>query len=74
MVAGAFSEFVERLKKAEYINVSGTGGRYIIERKAAPAMETPKPEEAIPMLRDVLEMHRLEIEEGVHRPIICSNG
>src|SRR5690242_7650078 len=26
---GSFSEFVERLKKADYINVSGTGGRYI---------------------------------------------
>src|SRR4029079_19590299 len=35
-----------------------------IERKAAPAIEAPKPEEAIPMLRDVLEMHRLEIEDG----------
>lgn len=62
---GSFSDFVERLKKADFINVSGTGGRYIIERRSAgPAMEAPKPEEAIPMLRDVLEMHRLEIEEG----------
>jgi len=61
---GSFSEFVERLKKADFINVSGTGGRYVIERKAAPAMEAPKPEEAIPLLRDVLEMHRLELEDG----------
>jgi len=62
---GSFSEFVERLKKADFINVSGTGGRYVIERKAAPAIEAPKPEEAIPLLRDVLEMHRLELEDGV---------
>ena len=62
---GSFSEFVDKLKKAEFINVSGTGGRYIIERKSAPAsVEAPKPEEAIPMLRDLLEMHRLEVEDG----------
>ncbi|MBC8166379.1 MAG: NYN domain-containing protein [Bryobacteraceae bacterium] len=61
---GSFSEFVERLKKSDFINVSGTGGRYIIERKSSPAVEMPKPEEAIPLLRDVLELHRLELEEG----------
>jgi uncharacterized protein (TIGR00288 family) len=61
---GSFSEFVERLKKSDFINVSGTGGRYIIERKSTPAIEAPKPEEAIPLLRDVLELHRLEIEDG----------
>jgi hypothetical protein len=62
--SGSFSEFVEKLKKADFINVSGTGGRYIIERKSAPAVDTPEPEEAIPALRDVLEMHRLEVEDG----------
>ncbi|MDZ4800576.1 MAG: NYN domain-containing protein, partial [Bryobacteraceae bacterium] len=60
----SFSEFVERLKKSDFINVSGTGGRYIIERKSSPAIEMPKPEEAIPLLRDVCELHRLEIEDG----------
>src|SRR3954451_15379422 len=63
---GSFSEFVERLKKSDFINVSGTGGRYVIERKATPAVEMPEPEEAIPLLRDVLELHRLEMEEGVN--------
>ena len=33
--AGSFSDFVEKLKKADYVNVSGTGGRYIIERKGS---------------------------------------
>jgi hypothetical protein len=63
---GSFSEFVEKLKKADFINVSGTGGRYIIERKAssAPEIEAPNPEEAIPVLRDVLENNRLELEDG----------
>jgi hypothetical protein len=65
--ASSFSDFVEKLKKADYVNVSGTGGRYIIERKGtAPAeMAAPKPEELIPQLRDMLETHRLEMEDGV---------
>src|SRR3954470_7088926 len=64
--AGSFSDFVEKLKKADYVNVSGTGGRYTIERKGTSTQETPKakPEELLPMLRDVLETHRLELEEG----------
>ena len=64
--AGSFSDFVEKLKKAEFINVSGSGGRYIIERRGghAPEKPAPKPEEALPALRDVLETHRMELEEG----------
>ena len=66
--AGSFSDFIERLKKADYINLSGQGGRYIIERKGGgshPERSTPKPEEALPMLRDVLETHRMDLENGV---------
>src|SRR5579884_1551549 len=63
--AGSFSDFVEKLKKAEFINVSGSGGRYVIERRGhAPDKAAPKPEEALPMLRDMLETHRMELEEG----------
>ena len=64
--ANSFSDFVEKLKKADYVNVSGQGGRYIIERKtsAQPERPTPKPEAALPPLRDVLETHRLEMENG----------
>src|SRR5580700_11221896 len=65
--ANSFSDFVEKLKKADYVNVSGQGGRYIIERKTSAAHSdrpTPKPEEALPALRDVLETHRFEIENG----------
>jgi len=64
--AGSFSDFVEKLKKADFINVSGSGGRYIIERRGghAPDKPAPKPEEALPALRDVLETHRMELEEG----------
>ena len=64
--AGSFSDFVERLKKAEYVNVSGSGGRYIIERRGGHVSEkvAPRPEEALPQLRDMLETHRMELEEG----------
>ena len=64
--SGSFSDFVERLKKSDFVNVSGQGGRYVIERKgsAQPEKPTPKPEEALPLLRDVLENHRLELENG----------
>jgi len=67
--AGSFSDFVERLKKADFVEVSGTGGRYIIERKgggggiSAP-QATRRPEESLPLLRDVLELHRLDVENG----------
>jgi uncharacterized protein (TIGR00288 family) len=64
--AGSFSDFVDRLKKAEYVNVTGQGGRLLIERKASAQPERPamKPEEALPALRDVLETHRLDLENG----------
>jgi hypothetical protein len=64
--ANSFSDFVEKLKKADYVNVSGQGGRYIIERKTSskPERTQPKPDEALPLLRDVLETHRLELENG----------
>ena len=64
--AGSFSDFVEKLKRDELVNVSGTGGRYIIERKGSTQPERPtlKPEDLLPPLRDVLENHRLEIENG----------
>ncbi|HLH38773.1 MAG TPA: NYN domain-containing protein [Bryobacteraceae bacterium] len=64
--ASSFSDFVEKLKRADLVNVSGTGGRYIIERRGTSQPERPnlKPEDLLPPLRDVLENHRLEIENG----------
>jgi uncharacterized protein (TIGR00288 family) len=63
--ARSFSEFVERLKSAEYVKVTGSGGRYIIERKSTmPNVQpTAKPEDALPVVRDVLETHRLDLED-----------
>ena len=65
--AHSFSEFVERMKAADYVKVTGSGGRYIIERKGGSVQEIPpaKPEDTLPPLRDVLETHRLDMEEGM---------
>ena len=64
--ASSFTEFVEKMKAADYVNVTGAEGRYVIERKTAAQPEEPphKPEEALPLLRDVLETHRLELDSG----------
>jgi uncharacterized protein (TIGR00288 family) len=62
--ARSFSDFVEKLKKSELVYVKGTGGRYFIERKHTfPEKSLPSPVEALPLLREVLEIHRLEFEE-----------
>ena len=64
--ANSFTDFVERLQKADYVEVTGGEGRYMIRMKGGGAPEKPgsKPEEAIPLLRDILEIHRLEVDSG----------
>ena len=64
--AGSFSDFVEKLNKANLVHISGGEGRYLIRRKGALATEqvTAKPEEGLPVLRDVLETHRMEVDNG----------
>ena len=64
--AGSFTDFVEKLQKSDYVEVTGGEGRYMIRMKggAAPEKPTAKPEQAIPLLRDVLETHRLEVDNG----------
>lgn len=63
--AGSFTDFVEKLRKADYVQVTGGEGRYMIKRKglAAEASNT-RPEQALPILRDVLETHRMEVDNG----------
>jgi uncharacterized protein (TIGR00288 family) len=62
----SFSDFVERLRNAGYVNLSGSEGRYFIERKTAITTDTPapRPEEALPLVRDTLETHRIDMESG----------
>lgn len=63
--ASSFSDFIDKLKKAELIEVHGSGGKLIIERKGgANAKPLPEPDEALPLLRDALEAHRYEMEMG----------
>jgi uncharacterized protein (TIGR00288 family) len=64
--ASSFSDFVEKLKKADLVNVAGSGGRYVIERKGLAQPEHPslKQEDLLTPLRDVLENHRMELEGG----------
>jgi uncharacterized protein (TIGR00288 family) len=65
--SGSFTDFVEKLQKANFVHVTGGEGRYMIRRigTAAPEKLAVRPEEALPVLRDVLETHRLEMDEGV---------
>jgi uncharacterized protein (TIGR00288 family) len=65
--ASSFTDFVEKLQKADYVEVTGGEGRYMIRMKgggATPEKPGAKPEQAIPLLRDILELHRIEIDDG----------
>jgi uncharacterized protein (TIGR00288 family) len=66
--SSTFTDFVEKLKQAGYVNVTGAEGRYVIERKTTesqpPVEPAHSPEEALPILRDVLENHRVEMDAG----------
>jgi hypothetical protein len=64
--ASSFTDFVEKLQKADLVEVLGGEGRYMIRMKGAPPAKklSAKSEEAIPVLRDVIETHRLEVDNG----------
>ena len=63
--AASFSDFIDKLNKAELIDVQGSGGKLTIERRGgANARPLPEPTEALPLLRDALEAHRYEMEMG----------
>jgi len=63
--AGSFTDFVEKLQKADLVHVTGGEGRYMIKRKGVAAeAAAAKPEESLPVLRDVLETHRIEMDSG----------
>jgi uncharacterized protein (TIGR00288 family) len=62
--AGSFTEFVEKLQKASYVHVTGSEGRYMIKMRPSAVEKAAKPEEALPVLRDLLETHRFELDQG----------
>lgn len=71
--SSSFTDFVEKLQKANYVHVTGGEGRYMIKRIGAvgPEKSTVRPEAALPVLRDVLETHRLEVDEGVVADVLA---
>ena len=71
--SSSFTDFVEKLQKANFVHVTGGEGRYMIKRigVAGPEKLTVRPEAALPVLRDVLETHRLEVDEGVAADILA---
>jgi hypothetical protein len=64
--ANSFTDFVEKLQKSDYVEVTGGEGRYMIRLKGGTTPDKPgaKPDEAIPLLRDVLEIHRIDLDNG----------
>jgi hypothetical protein len=64
--ANSFTDFVERLQRDGYVEVTGGEGRYMIRLKGSvlPEKATARPDEAIPILRDVLEIHRMDVDNG----------
>ena len=64
--ASSFTDFVEKLQKADLVEAWGGEGRYMIRIKGAPPAEklSAKSGEAIPILSDVIETHRLEVDNG----------
>ncbi|MBZ2180197.1 MAG: NYN domain-containing protein [Acidobacteria bacterium] len=66
--ASAFSEFIDRIKGAGYIQLHGTEGRYTIELLSGGAAATGavihKKDDALPLLRQVLDIYKLDMEDG----------
>jgi uncharacterized protein (TIGR00288 family) len=63
--ASSFTDFVEKLQKENFVTVTGGEGRYMIKRKSSEAQKQGvNPEEALPILRDVLETHRIDVDDG----------
>ena len=71
--SGSFTDFVEKLQKANFVTVTGGEGRYMIKRigAAGPEKTMVRPEAALPVLRDVLETHRMEVDEGAPSEVLA---
>jgi uncharacterized protein (TIGR00288 family) len=70
----SFSELIDKLSEAGYVKVTGKGGQATIETKGleAPEKEVVKPEAVLPLVREILEAHRLEMEYGCTAELIES--
>lgn len=62
---GSFSDFVDKLESNGYLATTGPEGRKTIEVKAASeAVAAPKKDEALPLLRQVVDIYKLDLEDG----------
>jgi uncharacterized protein (TIGR00288 family) len=62
---GSFSDFVDKLESNGYLATTGPEGRKTIEVTQVPeSVPAPKKDEALPMLRQVVDIYKLDLEDG----------
>jgi uncharacterized protein (TIGR00288 family) len=62
---GSFSDFIDRLETNGFLTTTGPEGRKTIEvKQAAETTPAPKKEEALPHLRQVVDIYKLDLEDG----------
>lgn len=62
---GSFSDFVDKLESNGYLATTGPEGRKTIEvKQVADTVAAPKKEEALPLLRQVVDIYKLDLEDG----------
>jgi uncharacterized protein (TIGR00288 family) len=62
---GSFSDFIDKLESSGYLATTGPEGRKTIEvKQAAEAVAAPKKDEALPFLRQVVDIYKLDLEDG----------
>ena len=62
---GSFSDFVDKLETNGYLATTGPEGRKTIEvKQVAEAVAAPKKDEALPLLRQVVDIYKLDLEDG----------
>jgi len=62
---GSFSDFVDKLETNGYLATTGPEGRKTIEVKQTPeAVPAPRKDEALPLLRQVVDIYKLDLEDG----------
>jgi uncharacterized protein (TIGR00288 family) len=69
---GSFSDFVDKLETNGYLATTGPEGRKTIEvKQAAESVATPRKEEALPMLRQVVDIYKLDLEDGATADVLA---
>ena len=62
---GSFSDFIDKLESSGYLATTGPEGRKTIEvKQAAESVPAPKKDEALPFLRQVVDIYKLDLEDG----------